>query len=223
METRRSRRRHCAWFPEQLRGFGYEARNEWPFNTSSQGYFSVCQYRRVLSAGHVTLARITVANGDVPQAPQLLAELEYLGHHRHAARAVASAKLERARLLVMQGDLPAAWEETGQANAPEIWQHCKAQRLPANEADYLEVGLARWLIAAGQCSEAMPAIEKAIVLADSQHCLRRAMKLAALRSLALEGTGDVAAATVQMRDVLKTAARKASCTSCWTKAGGPPR
>ncbi|WP_459575151.1 hypothetical protein [Cupriavidus sp. 8B] len=44
VETRRSRRRHCAWFLEQLRGLGYEARSEWPFNTSSQGYFSVCRY-----------------------------------------------------------------------------------------------------------------------------------------------------------------------------------
>lgn len=60
VETRRSRRRHCAWFLEQLRGLGYEARSEWPFNTSSQGYFSVCRYiDSLLAADPRSLAAAT--------------------------------------------------------------------------------------------------------------------------------------------------------------------
>lgn len=60
VETRRSRRRHCAWFLDQLRGLGYEARNEWPFNTSSLGYFSICRYvDSVLSANPRALAAAT--------------------------------------------------------------------------------------------------------------------------------------------------------------------
>ena len=43
--------RHCAWFLNQLRALGYEARNEWPFNTSSLGYFSIRRYIARVRAG----------------------------------------------------------------------------------------------------------------------------------------------------------------------------
>jgi len=60
VETRQSRRRHCAWFPDQLRGLGYEARNEWPFNTSSVGYSSICRYiDKVRSCNPKALAAAT--------------------------------------------------------------------------------------------------------------------------------------------------------------------
>ncbi|MFL9869740.1 hypothetical protein PQR67_36725 [Paraburkholderia fungorum] len=60
VEIRRSRRRHCRWFLDQLRSLGYEARNEWPFGTSSQGYFSICRYiDSVLAANPRSLAAAT--------------------------------------------------------------------------------------------------------------------------------------------------------------------
>ncbi|MHA6884515.1 hypothetical protein [Ralstonia pseudosolanacearum] len=60
VEVRRSRRRHCAWFLDQLRPLGYEVRNEWPFNTFSLGYFSICRYiDSVLAADPRSLAEIT--------------------------------------------------------------------------------------------------------------------------------------------------------------------
>jgi LuxR family maltose regulon positive regulatory protein len=158
--------------------------------------------------GHVILARIAIANGDVPHAFQLLSELEYLGHHRHAARAVASAKLERARLLVMQGELVAAQAELERANLPGLWERCQSLRLPANEVDYLELGQQRLHIAAGQASEALLSIERAIAMATSQRRQRRAMKLCVLKSLALDRMGDMAAANTQMRDVLKAACQE---------------
>jgi len=60
VEVRRSRRRHCAWFLDQLRPLGYESRNEWPFNTLSFGYFSICRYiDSVLASDPKALAEIT--------------------------------------------------------------------------------------------------------------------------------------------------------------------
>lgn len=57
VETRQSKRRHCAWLLDRLRGLGYEQRNEWPFNTSSFGYVSIGQYvDRLLSAHPKALA-----------------------------------------------------------------------------------------------------------------------------------------------------------------------
>lgn len=43
-EVKRSVRQHWHWFIDKLRGLGYEARQEWPFTTISQGYFSIRSY-----------------------------------------------------------------------------------------------------------------------------------------------------------------------------------
>ncbi|MGF6372867.1 hypothetical protein OKW40_005683 [Paraburkholderia sp. RAU6.4a] len=57
VETKQSKRRHCAWFLDQLRGLGYEQRGEWPFNTTRLGYVSIGRYvDSVLSANPRALA-----------------------------------------------------------------------------------------------------------------------------------------------------------------------
>jgi hypothetical protein len=56
VETRRSRRRHCAWFLDELRRHGCTDQ-EWPFNTASLGYYSVCRYiDRILTTDPKALA-----------------------------------------------------------------------------------------------------------------------------------------------------------------------
>jgi hypothetical protein len=58
VETKRSRKRHCVWFLDQLRRLGYEVRQEWPFNTASHGYYSVCRYiDNVLNENPTALAK----------------------------------------------------------------------------------------------------------------------------------------------------------------------
>lgn len=42
--TRRARQVHWKWFLDELRKLGYELRGEWPFNTASNGYSTVCRY-----------------------------------------------------------------------------------------------------------------------------------------------------------------------------------
>ena len=42
--TKRSRQSHWKWFIDELRKLGYELRKEWPFNTQTVGYSSVCRY-----------------------------------------------------------------------------------------------------------------------------------------------------------------------------------
>lgn len=60
LELKRSKARHCAWFLDQLRGLGYETRGEWPFNTASHGYFSICRYvNKVLADNPKSLAAVT--------------------------------------------------------------------------------------------------------------------------------------------------------------------
>lgn len=60
VETKRSKRRHCAWFLDELRRLGCEAREEWPFNTASLGYYAVSRYiDRVLATDPKALAATT--------------------------------------------------------------------------------------------------------------------------------------------------------------------
>ena len=55
--AKRTKIRHFRWFIEQLRGLGYEARQEWPFNTESRGYYSVCRYvNKIMAANPRALA-----------------------------------------------------------------------------------------------------------------------------------------------------------------------
>lgn len=65
VETKQSKRRHCGWFLDELRRRGYEARQEWPFNTASHSYYSICRYiDRLLAANPKALAQ-TVGGPDL--------------------------------------------------------------------------------------------------------------------------------------------------------------
>ncbi|WP_082716579.1 MULTISPECIES: hypothetical protein [Burkholderia] len=60
VETNHSHKRHWDWLINQLRDLGYEARGEWPFNTSSRGYYSIRRHiERVLAADPRALAAKT--------------------------------------------------------------------------------------------------------------------------------------------------------------------
>jgi hypothetical protein len=58
-QLRQPRHALWAWFLNELRGLGYEVRNEWPFTVKNMGYSALVRYsRRVLSANPVKAARI---------------------------------------------------------------------------------------------------------------------------------------------------------------------
>lgn len=58
--AKRPRQAHWKWFLDELRKLGYEQRQEWPFNTSSNGYGSVCRFiDKVLAANPKKAARVT--------------------------------------------------------------------------------------------------------------------------------------------------------------------
>lgn len=58
-QLRQPRHALWAWFLKELRGLGYEVRNEWPFTVKNMGYSALIRYsQRVLSANPVKAARI---------------------------------------------------------------------------------------------------------------------------------------------------------------------
>ncbi|MET3497827.1 LuxR C-terminal-related transcriptional regulator [Variovorax boronicumulans] len=158
---------------------------------------------------HVMRSRIAFCAGDIDAAMQALTELEYLGHQRQLPRVVAGAKLERSRMLLLQGNGPAARDELARADDdPALWERERRQRLPAHDLDYLALAKARWEIAFGDARGAVAVLDAEIqaALAATRH--RRVLKLRVLRAMALQRAGDVASAVEEMGAVLAVASQE---------------
>src|SRR5450830_531425 len=154
---------------------------------------------------HAMRSRIAFVSGDVDAASLALTELEYLGHQRKLPRVVVGAKLERARLLLRQDNVAGARDELRRAEDPTVWAREERLRLLAHDIEYLGLARLRWQIAAGQSSEALPALEREIAAAQAVARNRRLLSLRVLRSLALARSGDAPAAVAQIGQVLQQA------------------
>jgi len=157
---------------------------------------------------HVMRSRLAFHAGDIDAAFQALTELEYLGHARQLPRVVAGAKLERSRMLLLQGNGPASHDELLRADDPALWQREQRQRLPAHDLDYLALAKARWEIAFGDARAALGVLDAELHAALAVARNRRALKLRVLRALALQRAGDPAAATEEFAGVLQAASQE---------------
>jgi LuxR family maltose regulon positive regulatory protein len=157
---------------------------------------------------HVMRSRIAFHAGDIDAAVQALTELEYLGHHRQLPRVVASAKLERSRMLLLQGNGPASRDELLRADDPELWARERRQQLAAHDLDYLALAKARWDIAFGDARAALAVLDAEMHAAVASNRNRRVLKLRVLRAMALQRAGDVAAAIDEISAVLQTASQE---------------
>lgn len=157
---------------------------------------------------HAMRSRIAFHAGDIDAAFQALTELEYLGHHRQLPRVVAGAKLERSRMLLLQGNGPASRDELLRANDPALWERERRQRLPAHDLDYLALAQARWEIAFGDARAALAALDAELHAAIASNRNRRALKLRVLRAMALQRAGEIAASLEEIGAVLLAASQE---------------
>lgn len=63
--AKRSRQSHWKWFLRELRDLGYEIRHEWPFNTETNGYNTVCRFVDQLLAANPKKAARVVGGPDL--------------------------------------------------------------------------------------------------------------------------------------------------------------
>nr|WP_323122954.1 LuxR C-terminal-related transcriptional regulator [Burkholderia alba] len=154
-------------------------------------------------ASHAIRARIAFLRGDIDAAVRVLTELEYLGHHRHLPRVVCSAKLERAHMLMLQGNAQASREELERANDSALWARVSRQRLPAHETDDMIMGSLRWDILFGDAHAALPRIAHELARAEAATRRRRVFKLRVLQALALQRSGDPSGARREMAELLQ--------------------
>ena len=157
---------------------------------------------------HAMRSRIAFIKGDVDTASLALTELEYLGNQRKLPRVVAAAKLERARLLLLQGHGAAAHDELVRADDPTLWDREKNQRLLAHDIEYMALARLRWEIVYGNAQACLPKLDAQIQTTTTSMRHRRLLPLRLLRALALQRTGDTPGAVVQVGSALQFACQE---------------
>ncbi len=154
------------------------------------------------------LSRIAFHDGDLDKAFQILTVLEATGHKRQLPRVVATARLQRAHLMLLQGDEQAASAELERADDPATWSPIAGLRLLANDVENAEIGRLRWESLVGDAGAAVTALRRAVTTAVAEARHRRAFKLRLLLTVALQRQGAPRAALDELETVLKEGARE---------------
>jgi len=152
---------------------------------------------------HVMRSRIAFVAGDIDRALHTLAELEDIGYTRKLLRVAVASRLERARLLLMQGAGPAAQEQLQRAAMDDIWARERTQRLLAHDLDYLELAQLRWTLAFGDPASTLGPLTRELEVARLGGRNRRAVKIQLLRAMALQAAGQGAGAMENLAQVLQ--------------------
>lgn len=156
----------------------------------------------------VMLARIAFIEGDVDKALQTLTVLERTGHDRQLPRVVATSRLHRAQLMLLQGDEHAARTEIERASAPATWSRLRHLRLLANDIDNDRIGRLRWEAFVGDATLALRELVPYIAESQAETRHRRTLKLRLLQAIAQQRAGDLPAALVTLEQALKEGCRE---------------
>ncbi len=128
-----------------------------------------------LIIAHTIMARIALRRGDEDRAQQLLAELETAGHRDGLVRVVASARLERARIMTVQGRLDEARAEIDRCEDRKLWDRIQRLSLRANDVETWELALARWNAAGAQPETMAERLRVEIDVSERAQRTRRAL------------------------------------------------
>jgi LuxR family transcriptional regulator, maltose regulon positive regulatory protein len=155
-------------------------------------------YTQPLAAGLVTLAWIRQAGGDEAGALKAMGEAERMAPGPSVADLFNPVPAQRARLLLAQGDVPAAarWaEERGLSAADQ----------PVYQKEREHLVLARVMLAQGRAGLALSLLERLLAAAVSQRRTGSIIEIRALQSLALAAAGDESIAVDALAEALTLA------------------
>src|SRR3989344_14873 len=138
-----------------------------------------------LILAHVLMARIAQDRGDGDRALQLLAELEHIGHRDGLLRVVASARIERVRLLLAEGQLARARTEIDHCGNRALWARVGRSSLRANEVETHALAVARWSVLTGHAADVVASLRAELDAAERAQRERRALTLRLLLAQAL--------------------------------------
>ncbi|UYO43083.1 LuxR C-terminal-related transcriptional regulator [Rhodopseudomonas palustris] len=130
-----------------------------------------------LITAHTIMARIAWRRGDRDLAQQLLAELELSGHRETLGRVVASARLERARMLTVEGRIDLAKDEIARCADATLWDRIDRLSLRANEVETYKLGAARCAVHGAQPSSSIDSLRAELDAAERTQRARRALTM----------------------------------------------
>ncbi len=117
----------------------------------------------------------------------------------------ASAKLERARKLGLQGNGPASAEELDRADDAAVRSRTRRLMMTAHDIEGIEIGRWRWAIRFGEPARALEQLPAAIAGARERTQIRRGLRLRVLLAMAQYRAADRGAARDTMAAVLRDA------------------
>ncbi|MNN16069.1 Transcriptional regulatory protein LiaR [compost metagenome] len=159
-----------------------------------------------LITSYRVLARISRLGGDTERADLLLAELEALGHEKSLARLVASARLERSRVALLQGNLQRARELLDSAGSARIWTPLRDLATHANDIESPTLARIRLDLHSGAAEQSASAARQALEQAQALQRHRQALTLRILLGQALCADGDAGQGKTCLLEALQWAA-----------------
>lgn len=147
----------------------------------------------IISA-HRMLSRIALRRGVMDEAQRDLSEMEHLGLARGSNRVVSSARLEKARIALIQGDLELAGSLIHREEAEQGWARTISGRPHANTLDDIGLYNIRLKLRAGAGAEAIVLLREEIETRTKPAVTRRLLlqKLLMARAQQLAGNPDAA-------------------------------
>jgi len=158
-----------------------------------------------LIIGHVVMARIAADRGDDERAEQMLAELEHIGHRDGLPRVVATARLERVRMLLMADRLFHARAELDRCGDRALWSRVARLSLRANEVETYDLAVARWSVRSGHAADVVRMLRTELDCAERAQRERRALTLRILLAQALHRTDQHNKAMRMLARAVRTA------------------
>jgi len=154
----------------------------------------------------VLLCRMARAEGCDEDAMLWLHDCEQMGYRTGLLRMVASARLERARILLLRGDCEGARAEISAAESLNAWSFGPAFAPHANDLETIDLAHARLDVVSGNAAQAIPTLRTALGVALQSQRGRRALKLRILLALALRADGADEEAAIEIAAALEYAA-----------------
>ncbi len=156
-------------------------------------------------SAHRLRARLAFLRGDVDTALLTLTELEYFGHQRQLQRVTASAKLERSRILALQGHAAAAYDELERSVALDVLY---TGLRPAQDVEDSFIGRMRIDLQFGDPDVLVEPLETEWRAAQKSGRQYRALKLRMLLAIAALRRGDIGRAVSEAHPLLREACRE---------------
>lgn len=156
----------------------------------------------IISA-HRILSRIAITQEKLAESHFQLREMESLGLERGLGRVVSSARLEKARTALMQGDLELAEHLFHQEETAKEWGKAISGVPHANELDDSKLFRIRLLLKHGNSTEALSMAHQELKVIPHTTTSRRGLLLKLLMAVAMHLSGEVAAAQKNLIEVIE--------------------